>query len=355
MKIILTGGGTIGAVSPLLSIKEKIEEQYSGSEFIWIGTKAGIEREIITKENIPYYSISAGKLRRYFSWRNFIEPFSLIAGFFQSLRIVRKFDPDLILSVGGFVSVPVVIAGWLQKKKSIIHQQDIKAGLANKIMAFFAAKITVTFSSSLKDFPKKKTVQTGNPARKEIFSGSMDHAISRFHLEKNLPTLLVMGGSLGSLPINRLISESIEQLVEFCQVIQVTGKRDFKKINLKNKSSRYRAFDYLHEELADAYAIADLVVSRAGLSTLTELSALAKPAIIIPIPHHQQEENAKYFSGKKAVVLFEQETLNKERFVSLVKKILADSGKLKQLSENIKGIMPSSAAERFIAVIKQVV
>ncbi|MFH0779895.1 MAG: undecaprenyldiphospho-muramoylpentapeptide beta-N-acetylglucosaminyltransferase [Parcubacteria group bacterium] len=354
MKVILTGGGTMGAVNPLLAIKEKLAEQQICSDFLWIGTKDGIEKELIAKENVPYQAISSAKLRRYFSWRNLAAPFVLIVAFFQAIFIIKKYHPDFILSAGGFVSVPVIWAGALLNKKSIIHQQDLCPGLANKLMAPFAYKITVAFESSLQNFPNKKTVFTGNPVRTELFSGSKDGAIKRFNLENNLPTVLILGGSLGAEKINELATGAIVELIKVCQIIHVTGKGNViewvDREKFKN-FSRYQAYEYLSEELFDAYAAADLVVSRAGLSTLTELSVLAKPTVLIPIPDNQQEENAKYFAGRNAAVILDQSSATALEFAHLILDLLSNKASLERLSQNIKEIMLANAAENFVRLI----
>lgn len=354
MKIILTGGGTMGTVNPLLAIKEKLVEQQICSDFLWVGTQDGIEKELIAKENIPYQAIPAAKLRRYFSLKNLFAPFILIAAFIKSLFIIKKYKPDFILSAGGFVSVPVIWAGALFNKKSIIHQQDIQPGLANRLLAPFAYKITVAFEASLQNFSKQKTIVVGNPVRSKIFSGAKESAVKRFNLENDLPTVLILGGSLGAEKINELATGAIVDLIEICQIIHVSGKGNMVEWLDKDKfekSGRYHAYEYLDEELFDAYAAADLVVSRAGLSTLTELSTLAKPLILIPIPDNQQEANAKYFAGRNAAVVLDQSSATALELAQLIKDLLLNKASLERLSQNIKEIMLANAAENFVRLI----
>jgi UDP-N-acetylglucosamine--N-acetylmuramyl-(pentapeptide) pyrophosphoryl-undecaprenol N-acetylglucosamine transferase len=350
---MLTGGGTIGAVSPLLAIKEKMEEQGIAAEYLWIGTKTGVEREVIQKENIPYKAIFAAKLRRYFSFQLFLDPFRFVCGFFQARSIIKKFQPDLILSAGGFVSVPVVIAANWLKKKTIIHQQDIVPGLANKIMARYATLITVSFEASLKDFPKEKTVQIGNPCRLKLLKGTKESALKRFSLEENLPTLLILGGSLGAEWINENISAIVADLSDVCQIIHVVGRGNVRPAVAG--VIRYHQYEYLFEELADAYAVADLVIARAGLSTLTELTVLHKPAILIPIPDNQQEKNAEYFSSKNAVILEKQKETDQSDLLALIKNLLANPNTLERLSKNISDMMPNDATEKYVNLIKKTI
>ena len=193
----------MGSVYPLLAIRAELIEQKICSDFVWVGTKDGVERQILEKEMMPYFSINAGKWRRYFSGKNFFDWFNVLIGFFQSLKIIIKTKPDLILTAGSFVGVPVVLAGWLLRRKIIVHQQDLKAGFANRLMAPFASKITVSFDYSLKFFPARKTVLTGNPVRRQVIGGQKQRAKEFFGLEDNLATLLVMGGSQGAAEINK--------------------------------------------------------------------------------------------------------------------------------------------------------
>ena len=355
MRIILSGGGTIGSVSPLLAVREELIKQQVSAEFIWIGTENGLEREILAEEDIPFFAIKSGKWRRYFSLNNFFDLFRFVFGFFQAIKIIRTFKPDLILSAGSFVSVPIVIAGALFHTRIIIHQQDLTPGLANRLMAPLAAKITVTFEESLKYFPAGKTVLTGNPVRSKIIFSDKESAKQHFGLEVGLPTVLVMGGSLGAEAINKLLFESITKMIEFCQIIHIVGKGNMVEWTDKEKfgslAGRYHSFEYMFLELGQAYAAADLVVCRAGLATLTELCFLGKPTVLIPIPNNQQEENAGYFDSKNAVVVFAEAESSSEKFIDLIKNLLADSGSLIRLGDNMKRAMKQGANENYLAVI----
>ena len=338
----------MGAVSPLISIKDRLLERNADADFIWIGTEKGVEKDIIKREGVKYYAIKSAKLRRYFSWEMFVDPFRFVYGFIQAWRILKKFQPDFILSCGGYVSVPVVLAGYFQKKKIIVHQQDLVAGIANKMMAPYATKITVSFDSSLKDFPREKTILIGNPVRQRIFKGDKKSAADRFELRSGMPVVLILGGSLGSEWINNTVYDSAADIVQFCDLIHITGKANVQK---KLKISGYHQFEFLHEELADAYAAADLVVARAGLSTLSELSALGKPAIIVPIPDNQQEKNAEYFAEQNAVIYLRQSTTTPDEFSALLKYLLGNAPKLKELSEEIKQLSPENPADKMIDLL----
>jgi len=354
MKILLSGGGTVGSVSPLLAIKEEMLEQGIKVEFAWIGTESGVEVEVIKKEDIPYHPIVCGKLRRYFSFKNISDIFRTLKGVFQAMRVVKQFNPDLILSAGSYVSVPVLIAGRVKGKTCFVHQQDLVTGLANKLMKPWATKVTVAFEESMKDFSKEKVILTGNPIRKKVFMGNKAKGQSQFGLDSSLPTLLVMGGSLGAEKLNELVFSIVTKLVDFCQIIHITGKGQLIEWVDKEKypnSSRYHATEYLYDDLIHTYAAADLVICRAGLSTLTELTALEKPSIVIPIPDNQQEKNAQYFDKKNAIVSLNQKTLTAEELFDVVKGLIDNPNSRQRLSFNIKSAMIADANKKYVDLI----
>jgi len=376
MKIILTGGGTMGSVSPLIAIAEELKKQKPETEFLWIGTKTGPEKQLIESYQIPFRAISSGKWRRYFSFKNFWDIFRILAGFFQSINILRRFRPDVVLGAGGFVGVPVIWAAWVLGIKNLTHQQDIRPGLANRLVAGRVKKITVTFSDSLKYFPSHKTILTGNPVRTEIFEGNQERAKQFFHLEEGLKTILILGGGTGALTLNKIIIQSLKYLLDFCQIIHLTGKgkgiksssielearikgekkeeAEFKKIIAQESSylinPRYHSYEFLVKELKDAYAVADLVISRAGLGTLSELSVLGKPTILIPLPGHQ-EENALYYKKNNAALVLSQKELTPENLAEVVKELINNPGEINTLSRNIFKMINKDAAEKIVRII----
>ena len=349
MRIILTGGGTMGSVSPLLAIAEELKEKDASNEFLWLGTKNGPEKKFVKEAEILFRAIPSGKFRRYFSGWNFIDPFLIIAGFFSSLWIVFKFKPKIILSAGGFVGVPVIWAGWFLRISSLIHQQDLRPGLANKLTAPFAKIITVAFSESLKYFTGATIV--GNPFRKSLLMGDRARAKEIFKLHDDLPVLLILGGGTGALGLNKVAILAANELTNFCQVIHITGGKlddDFEtKIDsLKKENKNYHLIDILVTGMEDAFAVADLVVSRAGMGTLTELSVLGKPTILVPMPESHQEENAWYFKKQNAVHILDQKNLMPAEFSFAVREVINNNIELVNLSRNIKGVMKSDAAEK---------
>ncbi|MCX6740420.1 MAG: undecaprenyldiphospho-muramoylpentapeptide beta-N-acetylglucosaminyltransferase [Candidatus Parcubacteria bacterium] len=361
MKILFSGGGTMGSVSPLVAIYEELKTREPSLEVLWLGTKNGPEKELIAKYSIPFKTISAAKLRRYFSGWNIIAPFIFICGFVKSFFILRKFKPEVILTAGSFVAVPVVYAARFLKIKIFVHQQDLEIGLANKLMAKKADVITVTFPEQIESFDKKKTVCIGNPVRTEIFSGSREKAIHLFQLNSDLPIILIIGGGTGAQTLNQAVLESIGYLASKYQVIHLAGKGKtisghllnyYSREQMKLVTMRYREYGFLNREIFDALAAADLIISRAGFSALTEFAVLGKPAVVIPIPGHQ-EINAKYFAKNNAVKILAQSQLNKDSLVEVIEYFMRNSGDRLALGRNIFQLMAGDAARKYVDLIFQ--
>ena len=369
MKILYSGGGTMGSVSPLIAIHQQLNKKnnvISNYKSLWLGTYKGPERKIIEKENIKFKPIISGKLRRYFDLRNILDLFKIKFGFWQAFFTILKFKPNIILSAGGFVSVPVVWAGWILRVPILIHQQDVRQGLANKLMSLFAKKITVALDTSLKNFSKKKTALVGNPVRNELIimnyppsplkittglrrtGESGDKNLNKFKFKNNLPTILVTGGGTGASEINNLIWNNLNELIKFCNIIHLTGKN---KNNKFIESEQYKSFEFLGNEIADVLNISDIVISRAGLSSLTELAYLKKPIIIIPIPNSHQEDNAEYFKNKNACIYLKQKELTSIKLVQEVKNLLNNKNKQKELSKNINKIFVDYSGEKIVSEI----
>ncbi|MFH1326178.1 MAG: UDP-N-acetylglucosamine--N-acetylmuramyl-(pentapeptide) pyrophosphoryl-undecaprenol N-acetylglucosamine transferase [Candidatus Falkowbacteria bacterium] len=376
-KILLTGGGTGGSVAPLLAITDKLgQKKY---KYLWIGTRKGPEREMIKAESIhpvkfsetdvlpakqfnriKFKSIVSTKFRRYFSLRTFLAPLWIIVGFIQSLFIILAFRPRWIISAGGFVSVPVVWAGWLLGRKILIHQQDAQSGLANKLMAPFAKVITVAFEKSLRDYGKKAK-WIGNPTRVGTGQFTPPNGLGcpvltkqkqkSFNLKSDLPVVLILGGGTGSMFINKLVADSLEDLIKFCQIIHVTGKGK-QPDNIPVSIANYYQYDFLNfNQMAEAYQQADVVVSRCGMSTLAELSYLGKPSILIYLPGHQ-EYNARIFEEYSAAIVLDQPVLEKTFFINHLKNLLDDEKLQKLLSKNIKKVLKTGASQELAKIIK---
>lgn len=349
MKVILSGGGTGGPTMPLVAVAQALRHRHPDVHLLWVGTYNGPEREMVAYHQIPFRPIYSGKLRRYFSTRNLTDLFCIALGFFQSLYVLRVFHADVIVSAGGFVSVPLAWAGWLLRRSILIHQQDVRPGLANRLMAPFASRITVTFERSLNDFERGKTHWTGNPVRAELLQGDPQKALSFFNLEPDVPCVLVIGGGTGARRLNEIVWEATPDLVRCCQLIHLTGR--YKEGATRGK--RYRPYVFLGEELAWAYAAAEVVVSRGGLSTLSELAVLGKPTIIVPIRNSHQEENACWFEQHGAAVCIQEDRLTPDRLTERIRDLIESPIKRQRLSNAIFGMNRVDAAERLAREIEE--
>jgi len=341
MKVLFAGGGSGGPVSPLLAIYEKIKQRNPEIEAVWLGTKKGPEKKMVEPYAMDFKTISSGKLRRYLSLANFIDPLKVLLGYLQAKSILKKFQPDVVLTAGGFIAVPVVWAAASLKIPSFIHQQDLEKGLANKLMQKKATVISVTFEESLKDYPENKTYLTSNPVRQQVFAGDKQKAREFFKLDISQPTIFIMGGGQGAGIINQTVLEVLPELLNKYQIIHQTGVGksidhgisnlyDREILNLVAKN--YRGYEFLSQEIFDAYALADLVICRSGLATLTELSVLGQAALLIPIPGHQ-EKNAQYYAKDNAAKVLPEQNLNKELLISRIDKIMNTPSDLRDLFE----------------------
>ena len=273
-KIVLTGGGTAGHVTPNLALLPYLKQE--GYEVIYIGSQNGIERTLIEAEGIPYYGISTGKLRRYLSKENLKDVFKVLKGISEAKRLLKKLKPDLVFSKGGFVAVPVVLGAKKNHIPVIIHESDITPGLANKIAMPSARVICATFPETLQYVPKGKGVHTGTPIRKELFEGEREKGLSACGFSGEKPVLLMMGGSLGAVKLNDCLREILPELTKTFDIIHLCGKGNLDEA-LQNRT------DYVSEGLNDLFAAADFVVSRAGSNSISEFLALKKPSLLIPL------------------------------------------------------------------------
>ena len=277
-RIVLTGGGTAGHVSPNQALIPHLERE--GWDIHYIGTKAGIERTLIEPiSGVTYHAVSSGKLRRYFDWKNFTDPFRVIAGAFQSFNIIRKLKPSVVFSKGGFVSVPVVIGAALCGVPVVMHESDITPGLANKICKPFSKAICTTFPECAK-LLGSKGIETGTPLRAQIFSGTREKGLELTGFDGSRPILMMIGGSLGAQSVNAVLREALPTLTQKYDVLHVCGKGNL--AHELNGMSGYRQFEYMTDELPSAFACADILLSRAGSNSLSEILALKKPALLIP-------------------------------------------------------------------------
>ena len=309
-RIILTGGGTAGHVTPNIALIPKLREL--GYDIQYIGSYNGIEKELIEPFGIPYHGISSGKLRRYFSLQNFTDPFRVIKGFGEARKLIKGLKPDVIFSKGGFVSVPVVLAGKRCKVPVIIHESDMTPGLANKLAIPSAVKVCCNFPETLDALPEGKAVLTGSPIRQELLTGDKDAARKMCGFTDEKPVILVIGGSLGAVAVNEAVRAALPELLKQFQIIHLCGKG---KVDHSLKEIKgYCQFEYIKNELRDLFALADVVISRAGANAICELLALRKPNLLIPLSANasrgDQILNARSFERQGYSVVLEEEELN---------------------------------------------
>ena len=320
-RIVLTGGGTAGHVTPNIALLPKLKEQ--GYDIHYIGSYEGIEKKLMEDFDIPYYGISTGKFRRYMDMKNLTDPFRVMKGYAEAKKILKELRPDIIFSKGGFVSVPVVRAAAALKIPCIIHESDMTPGLANKLCIPVAKKVCCNFPETLRTLPADKAVLTGSPIREELTKGSKSAARSlcKFNLDK--PVVMVIGGSLGATNVNKVVRQALPKLLNDFQVIHICGKE--KMDNLLLNKPGYAQFEYLKSELKDVFALADVVVSRAGANAICELLALRKPNLLIPLPasssRGDQLLNAASFESQGFSMVIREESLDEEILVDKIQEL----------------------------------
>ena len=322
-KIVMTGGGTAGHVTPNIALMPALKN--AGYEISYIGSYEGIEKGLIEGQDIPYYGISSGKLRRYFDIKNFSDPFKVLKGYSQSVKLLKKLKPDVVFSKGGFVPVPVILAAKRCKIPSIIHESDITPGLANKLAIPNATKVCCNFPETLQYLPKEKAVLTGSPIRKELLSGDAKKALAFCNFtDESKPVILIIGGSTGSRAINTAIRELLPELLKKYNVIHLCGKGNLED-SLQTLSG-YAQFEYINKELSDLFALSTLVISRAGANAICELLALHKPNILIPLSaaasRGDQILNAASFEKSGYSYVLEEEKVSNETLLHAINHVM---------------------------------
>lgn len=317
-KIVLTGGGTAGHVTPNLALLPSLKA--AGYEITYMGSYDGIEKKLISDFDIPYVGISTGKFRRYFDPKNFTDPFRVIKGFSEAKKFLKQYKPDVVFSKGGFVSVPVVRAAAVLGIPCVIHESDMTPGLANKLCIPVAKKVCCNFPETLKLLPADKAVLTGSPIRAELSQGNKLSGLDMCGFSANKPVIMVIGGSLGAANVNKAVREALPKLLKDFQVVHLCGKD--KVDNLLLNTPGYKQFEYIKAELKDLFAMADIVISRAGANAICELLALKKPNILIPLPaassRGDQLLNAKSFEAQGFSIVIDEDDLTTDLLVDRV-------------------------------------
>ncbi len=351
-KIVMTGGGTAGHVTPNIALMPALQKE--GYEISYIGSYNGMEKRLIEEQNIPYYGISSGKLRRYFDVKNFSDPLKVLKGYGQSVRILKKLKPDVVFSKGGFVSVPVVLAAKRCKIPAIIHESDITPGLANKIAIPAAKKVCCNFPETLKYLPAEKAVLTGSPIRQELLSGNAAAAVDYCGFAgRNLPVILIIGGSSGSKVVNEAVRSILPSLLNRFSVIHLCGKGNLDES--LNGRAGYAQFEYANKELTDMFALADYVISRAGANSICELLALRKPNILIPLSaaasRGDQILNAKSFRAQGFSYVIEEEDLNDDSLLKAIEELVSNKD---TYIEAMKKSSLMNSIDTILSLIKEV-
>lgn len=349
MKILFSGGGTLGPVTPLLALYENIKDT-PGIRCIWVGTENGPEEILVNRSGIPFLTLPASKLRRYFSLQTILDVFVFVQAFFYALFLLRREKPDLCISAGGYVSVPLHFAARMLGIATWIHQQDVDVGLANRLMAPAATLITVALPQSLAFFPKDKTRMLGNPVRPSIFAGTKNAALQKFGLDENLPVIFATGGGTGSEKINVLIAQVALELDDSCQIIHLTGK-ERKTLDPDRPLKHYHTFEFLDKDMADAYAASDIVICRGGFGTLSELAALQKAAIVIPKSGHQ-EENVKFCADQGGVISVNENLVTALELADKIRGLIDHPENRTELGKRLAFCIPTASQEAIFDCFK---
>jgi len=350
-KIVLTGGGTLGHVTPHLALIPHLKE--AGYEIHYVGTENGMEAgKMKAVEGITYHAVKSGKLRRYFSWQNFTDPFRVIAGAFQSAHLMGKIRPDVVFSKGGFVAVPVVFGAWLRRIPVLCHESDLTPGLANKLCKPFAKKFATTFPECAAALGAKAEM-TGTPLRPELFRGSREKGLALAGFAGEKPVLLMMGGSSGAQSVNACLRAALDELVKDFDVLHVCGKGNLDPA-LEGREG-YRQVEFLDADLPDALACTDMVLSRAGANALCEFQALGRPMLLIPYPkgasRGDQILNARSLEKRGLCRVLMQEDMTKETLTKAIRDTWADREKL---AEALKNAPPADGTKRVLELIEEI-
>lgn len=351
-KIVLTGGGTAGHVTPNIALLPSLKE--AGFEVYYIGSKDGIEKQLIENLGIPYYGISSGKLRRYFSWKNFTDPFRVLKGCREAKKIMKELKPDVCFSKGGFVTVPVVRAAGKCKVPVVCHESDMTPGLANRIGMRYATKICCNFPETLPKL-KGKGIHTGTPIRRELFTGSREAGLSFVGLTDDKPVILVVGGSTGALRVNEAVRGILPELLQDYQVVHLCGKG--KTDPSYDGMPGYVQIEYCDKEMKDLFAAADIVISRAGANAICELLALRKPNLLIPLSAEasrgDQILNAASFEKQGFSMVLPEEEITKEKLLSKVRELFEKKKEYKKtMSESVTGDAVKTIVELLCTFVK---
>lgn len=343
--ILMTGGGTLGPVTPLIAIAREWQRRDPNAVVSWIGTPGGPERIIVEEAGFDFYSLLAPKLDRHRKWTWPFIPLLMLYSCVRAFFMLRKMRPSIVFTAGGYVSVPVVLVAWALRIPIWVHQLDVVPGLANRIMAPFATKISVTWLDSLDAFPERKTIQAGSVVRDGILHGDKQKVMEKYGLDPEKLTVFVIGGGTGAAPINDAMVAIGPDIAKAANVVHLTGLGKMER-GLEEIASNYVALEFLGKDIGDYFAAADIVVARAGMGTILELSALGKASILVPLRNTDQLANARQLKEAGAAVLIGK--LNGQILKQEILHLLEDDEFRWQLQDRIRGLFVENGEERIV-------
>lgn len=350
--ILFSGGGTLGSVTPLLAVADAFRRRDAGVRLSWVGTPDGPERLLIDGAKIDFLSLGAPKFDRTRPWRWPLIPFLFVKSLLRAWRLLGVLQPDLVVSAGGYVAVPVAYAAWLRRIPVWVHQLDAVPGLANRLVAPFATRVSVTFAETAKHFAKAKTLLVGGMVRSALRSGNKETARALYGFDADKPTILIMGGGTGALSVNQAVASIRGELVRRANVLHLVGRGKM-LAELEESLPGYVALEFLHEGMTDAFALADVVVARAGLGTICELVALGKPSIVIPFGDAFQRANAQLLiDAQAAEVLWH---VSPQILLDAIRNLLTDLDHRAMLSTNIRALFPTNADDRIVHEVLELI
>jgi UDP-N-acetylglucosamine--N-acetylmuramyl-(pentapeptide) pyrophosphoryl-undecaprenol N-acetylglucosamine transferase len=367
MKVLVSGGGSGGHISPVLAVVSAYKKLDTDPEILYVGSKSGLENKIIPQAGFDYRGISSGKFRRYHKNKvlNLIDPttlyqntadlFRFIKGYFEARRIIIEFDPDVVFTKGGYVSLPVGLAAHRLGYPLVIHESDSVMGLSNRMLAKRADIICVSYpKNNYPEIPEEKLIYSGNPVREDIMHGDKKKAKDEFGLSDSLPVILVTGGSQGALVINQLVSAALNDLLKKYQIIHISGERDYDWLSYQKEKlprdlqEHYRLYNFLSENLKDAFAVSDLVISRAGNNFIAEFAALSKPTVFIPLSssaNNHQYQNARIISRMGGGIMMLQEHLTPQKLSRQIDLLFDDPEETKKMGEKLHSLSKGDAGQ----------
>jgi len=364
MRLLVTGGGTGGHVYPALAVIEALaadgDWETAGHQVAWVGTAAGVERKLAAEAGIPFFAVSAGALRGRNPWAAARGLKDMLSGYGQARALVRSWKPDVVLSTGGYVSAPLVLAARALRCPVMIYLPDIEPGMAVRYLSVVAQKVAVSFPETARWFPREKVLVSGYPVRRALYGTNETSARQALGLATDLPVLLVFGGSRGAHSINMAVQAHLEALVELAEVVHISGYEDYDAMVARREQlpddvrPRYHVEAYMHEHMVDALLAADLAVARAGAATLGEFPAAGLPAILAPYPYSGQHQsaNAEYLAKRGAAVVINDSQLGDD-LLPAIRGLLTDEQKRRSMGAAARACAVSDAADRLVRALAE--